>query len=250
MRQPCEKAEQSAIPGGLDGGRQPPCGERADDHRSRRRAALAAPAERRRRAKTLEGVTPRGRGQVDRRRAEELRAGARGLRTRPAPRSPTPPPARTPAPTSARASRAAARRTSRSCRSPAWSSSTPTRRRSSRSPPTCTKEIDANYTPYWKELGSADGQVYGVLIKAAHKSLVWYRAAGLRGRRRAAADHLGRAGHGRADDRRLRHRAVLALRRVRLDADRLVRERLPVQRGPGEVRPSSPSTRSRGPTPA
>lgn len=39
-----------------------------------------------------------------------------------------------------------------------------------------TKEIDANYTDYWKELGSADGQVYGVLIKAAHKSLVWYRA--------------------------------------------------------------------------
>lgn len=39
-----------------------------------------------------------------------------------------------------------------------------------------SKEIDANYTPYWKELGSADGQVYGVLIKAAHKSLVWYRS--------------------------------------------------------------------------
>ncbi|TDC05292.1 carbohydrate ABC transporter substrate-binding protein [Nonomuraea longispora] len=38
------------------------------------------------------------------------------------------------------------------------------------------KEIDTNYTPYWKELGSADDQVYGVLIKAAHKSLVWYRS--------------------------------------------------------------------------
>ncbi|GAA1261646.1 ABC transporter substrate-binding protein [Sphaerisporangium rubeum] len=37
-------------------------------------------------------------------------------------------------------------------------------------------QIDQNYTPYWKELGSADGQVYGVLVKAAHKSLVWYRA--------------------------------------------------------------------------
>ncbi|MFD0665737.1 ABC transporter substrate-binding protein [Thermocatellispora tengchongensis] len=36
-------------------------------------------------------------------------------------------------------------------------------------------EIDKNYTPYWKELGSADGQVYGVLVKAAHKSLIWYR---------------------------------------------------------------------------
>jgi alpha-glucoside transport system substrate-binding protein len=39
-----------------------------------------------------------------------------------------------------------------------------------------TQEIDANYTPYWKELGSANGKVYGVLIKAAHKSLVWYRS--------------------------------------------------------------------------
>ncbi|MFG3436254.1 ABC transporter substrate-binding protein [Nonomuraea sp. NPDC047897] len=39
-----------------------------------------------------------------------------------------------------------------------------------------TKQIDDNYTPYWKELGSADGKVYGVLVKAAHKSLVWYQA--------------------------------------------------------------------------
>ncbi|MBT2230131.1 ABC transporter substrate-binding protein [Nonomuraea sp. NEAU-A123] len=39
-----------------------------------------------------------------------------------------------------------------------------------------TKEIDTNYTPYWKELGSADGKSYGVLIKAAHKSLIWYRS--------------------------------------------------------------------------
>lgn len=37
------------------------------------------------------------------------------------------------------------------------------------------QQIDTNYTPYWKELGSADGQVYGVLVKAAHKSLIWYR---------------------------------------------------------------------------
>ncbi|UBU15101.1 ABC transporter substrate-binding protein [Nonomuraea gerenzanensis] len=42
--------------------------------------------------------------------------------------------------------------------------------------PEVTKEIDANYTPYWKELGSVDGKVYGVLVKAAHKSLVWYRS--------------------------------------------------------------------------
>ncbi|MEU7853564.1 ABC transporter substrate-binding protein [Nonomuraea sp. NPDC049141] len=42
--------------------------------------------------------------------------------------------------------------------------------------PEVTKEIDTNYTPYWKELGSADGKTYGVLIKAAHKSLIWYRS--------------------------------------------------------------------------
>ncbi|MEU8177510.1 ABC transporter substrate-binding protein [Microbispora hainanensis] len=41
--------------------------------------------------------------------------------------------------------------------------------------PEVQAQIDQNYTPYWKELGSAKGQVYGVLVKAAHKSLVWYR---------------------------------------------------------------------------
>jgi alpha-glucoside transport system substrate-binding protein len=37
------------------------------------------------------------------------------------------------------------------------------------------KQLDDNFTDYWKELGSAEGQPYGVLVKAAHKSLVWYR---------------------------------------------------------------------------
>jgi ABC-type glycerol-3-phosphate transport system substrate-binding protein len=35
--------------------------------------------------------------------------------------------------------------------------------------------IDANYTPYWKNLGSVDGKTYGVLVKAAYKSIIWYR---------------------------------------------------------------------------
>jgi ABC-type glycerol-3-phosphate transport system substrate-binding protein len=35
--------------------------------------------------------------------------------------------------------------------------------------------IDANYTPYWKQLGSVDGKSYGVLVKAAYKSIIWYR---------------------------------------------------------------------------
>jgi ABC-type glycerol-3-phosphate transport system substrate-binding protein len=35
--------------------------------------------------------------------------------------------------------------------------------------------ITANYTPYWKELGSSGGKTYGVLVKAAYKSIIWYR---------------------------------------------------------------------------
>lgn len=37
-------------------------------------------------------------------------------------------------------------------------------------------EVDENYVDYWRELGSVDGDTYGVMLKAAHKSLVWYRA--------------------------------------------------------------------------
>jgi ABC-type glycerol-3-phosphate transport system substrate-binding protein len=42
--------------------------------------------------------------------------------------------------------------------------------------PEVTGAIDANYTPYWKELGSSGGKTYGVLVKAAYKSIIWYRA--------------------------------------------------------------------------
>jgi spermidine/putrescine-binding protein len=41
--------------------------------------------------------------------------------------------------------------------------------------PDVTSAIDANYTPYWKELGSSGGKTYGVLVKAAYKSIIWYR---------------------------------------------------------------------------
>lgn len=37
------------------------------------------------------------------------------------------------------------------------------------------QQVDQNFTPYWKELGSAKGKTYGVLIKAAYKSIIWYR---------------------------------------------------------------------------
>ncbi|MEU5992167.1 extracellular solute-binding protein [Spirillospora sp. NPDC047418] len=36
-------------------------------------------------------------------------------------------------------------------------------------------EVGTNYSPYWKELGSADGKAYGVIAKAAYKSILWYR---------------------------------------------------------------------------
>ncbi|MBB6172031.1 alpha-glucoside transport system substrate-binding protein [Nocardiopsis mwathae] len=35
--------------------------------------------------------------------------------------------------------------------------------------------LEDNYTDYWRDLGSVDGEPYGVLLKAAHKSIIWYR---------------------------------------------------------------------------
>ncbi|MCK5156915.1 MAG: carbohydrate ABC transporter substrate-binding protein, partial [Spirochaetales bacterium] len=34
--------------------------------------------------------------------------------------------------------------------------------------------IDANYTPAWKDLGSYDGEIYGVFHRVNAKSFVWY----------------------------------------------------------------------------
>ncbi|MDT0267838.1 ABC transporter substrate-binding protein [Streptomyces sp. DSM 44915] len=42
---------------------------------------------------------------------------------------------------------------------------------------TTRAQLDANYTPGWQQLaGTADGELYGVYVKAANKSLVWYSA--------------------------------------------------------------------------
>ncbi|RFU38343.1 extracellular solute-binding protein [Actinomadura logoneensis] len=41
--------------------------------------------------------------------------------------------------------------------------------------PDVTAELDKNFSPYWKNLASAKGQTYGVLAKAAYKSIIWYR---------------------------------------------------------------------------
>ncbi|GAA3958613.1 ABC transporter substrate-binding protein [Actinomadura viridis] len=37
------------------------------------------------------------------------------------------------------------------------------------------QQVEQNFSPYWKDLGSAEGKTYGVLIKAAYKSIMWYR---------------------------------------------------------------------------
>jgi ABC-type glycerol-3-phosphate transport system substrate-binding protein len=36
------------------------------------------------------------------------------------------------------------------------------------------KDVDANYAPVWRQLGSVDGKLYGVWFKAADKSTTWY----------------------------------------------------------------------------
>lgn len=36
------------------------------------------------------------------------------------------------------------------------------------------REVRANYSTVWQELGSVDGKLYGVWFKAADKSLIWY----------------------------------------------------------------------------
>ena len=36
--------------------------------------------------------------------------------------------------------------------------------------------VDTYYAPIWRDLGSVDGDLYGVWYKAANKSLVWYNA--------------------------------------------------------------------------
>ncbi|MEN3362225.1 MAG: alpha-glucoside transport system substrate-binding protein [Mycobacteriales bacterium] len=40
-----------------------------------------------------------------------------------------------------------------------------------------TTELDKNFSPVWKTLGTVDGKAYGVAYKGANKSTVWYRTA-------------------------------------------------------------------------
>lgn len=35
--------------------------------------------------------------------------------------------------------------------------------------------VGGNFAPFWRDLGTVDGRLYGVMYKVAHKSVVWYR---------------------------------------------------------------------------
>jgi alpha-glucoside transport system substrate-binding protein len=35
-------------------------------------------------------------------------------------------------------------------------------------------QVDQNYAPLWRQLGSVNGTLYGAFFKAANKSIVWY----------------------------------------------------------------------------
>lgn len=43
--------------------------------------------------------------------------------------------------------------------------------------PDITAEIDADYDPVWKTLGTVNGQMYSIVYKAANKSTFWYNTA-------------------------------------------------------------------------
>ena len=131
------------------------------------------------------------------------------------------------------------RRTWRCCRRSARSSRSPTRAGPSRSAPRPRRSSTKNYSQGWQDLGAVDGKQYGVYFKAANKSLIWYNTAAFEN---AGAQRARRPG--RTSCRRPQTlsdsgvTAGLGRRRGRLDAHRLVRERLPLPGGPGEVRPA------------
>ncbi len=115
------------------------------------------------------------------------------------------------------------------------------------------KAIDANFAPIWRTLGSVDSKLYGVYFKAANKSTVWYRTKAFEDAGVRAAEDLGRVRHGREGRLGRGNAGTRRRRRGRLDAHRLVRERLPLPGRPGAVRqavaardPLDPPVRDQG----
>lgn len=54
--------------------------------------------------------------------------------------------------------------------------------------------VDKNYNPIWRKLGSAQGKLYGVWYKAAHKSLLWYSPKAFTTINQNPPDAFGRLG--------------------------------------------------------
>ena len=98
--------------------------------------------------------------------------------------------------------------------------------------------VEDNYSESWIDLGSVDGELYGVWFKAANKSTVWYNADIYDEAGAEAPEGLGRLPRPAPADPGLRLLRDLGRRRRRLAADRLVRERLPAHRGARQVRPA------------
>ena len=109
--------------------------------------------------------------------------------------------------------------------------------------------VDANFSPTVVNIGTDNGHFYGLLFKAANKSTVWYNVPAFQERRHHAAHHLDAAPGRRQDAQGLGRDALLGRRRRGLADHRPVRERLSAHRRAWPCTTSSPTSRSRGPTP-
>ncbi len=98
--------------------------------------------------------------------------------------------------------------------------------------------VEENFSESWVDLASVDNKLYGVFFKGANKSTVWYNVHAYEDAGIEPAEGLGRVPPERRDAEAVRRAGMVDRRRGRLDAHRLVRERLPPARGRGEVRPA------------
>ena len=87
--------------------------------------------------------------------------------------------------------------------------------------------VASNYSPAWRQLGSAGGRLYGVWFKAANKSLIWYNEGVFERAGVAPPARHRRARLAGARARTVGDARVLGRRPGRLDAGRLVLEPLP-----------------------
>ena len=96
----------------------------------------------------------------------------------------------------------------------------------------------ANYPADIEKLGEINGNLYGLIIKAANKSTVWYNVKSFKDAGVKPADDWDDVPRQRRDDPGVGRACVLDRRRRRLDAHRPLREHLPP---PGRRRRSTTS---------